>query len=223
MLAIYPRGSWQWLTGLLICVAGVVLGMWLLLVSRLLAFIRHAVTYYRLRSPVYRMPGWPNSADLAARIYHAQTFVNFSKLEAERNLSITIRLFNASMHTVEVQSVTGFLWYDVLSGEKAVHVAWEKRNASGKPLDSLDIEFEQRVPAGAVEALTCAIRERKIITFSFEQLRIDLRAADTGELVQARLWQGVSCGISELPVVIGRVVTVGNMVPAAWDASQLQP
>src|SRR5690242_12815885 len=121
-LAIYPPGSWQWLCGLLICIVGLVVGIWLLLVPRIVAFVRNGLAQYRLRWPIERKLGWPHFVDLAARIHHVRSYVDFRSLESERTFQVTLKLLNSSAYKLRIESVTGHTQHDGMGSSQPLDI-----------------------------------------------------------------------------------------------------
>jgi hypothetical protein len=222
-LVMYPPGSWRWLCGLLICIVGLGVGIWLLLVPTLVAFVRNGLAQHRLRWPIERKRGWPHVVPLAGRIHHVRSLVDFRSLESERNFQITLKLLNSSAYNLQIESVIGYTKHDGIGGSQPLDIAWRAGSNSVGPLSEFDVVFDQRLPSEAVPLVAAIFREGKFLSVILHDVHVMVRAAETGERTEAKLWDGITCVISPHPVVIGVTVTATASVNVGWSGSRIEP
>jgi hypothetical protein len=205
--------------GMLLCAVGVLL----LVPRRRFVDLWGRITQYEFYWPLRRKRGWPHSADLASRIYHARSFVDFSNLENDNSFTVTVISFNSCPFGLEVDSVSGFTHGEWLVGSKAVDIAWVGAPTKAAPLAELSVTFEQRVPASATEGLRAAFASGKNMSIMLDAVRIVVRAPETGERAQLSLWEGFICGISATPAFLSKTVTATARISINHNSLQARP
>jgi hypothetical protein len=163
---------------------------------------------YRLRWPIERRKERPG---LAQMVPHIRTYIYFDQFKDKNIIGFCFVLFNATLDTLFIESVTGTILYDHLGSDPPPPFAWKHDNSHNllRPLDSYNIEIEQRIsPRAANDLSNDLFEQRKVVTFRFERVIITLTFKRTGERAQARLWQGAACTIPNAPIAIGPVVSI---------------
>src|SRR3984957_17225943 len=100
--------------GMLLCAVGVLL----LVPRRRIVDLWGRITQYEFYWPLRRKRGWPHSADLASRIYHARSFVDFSNLENDN--SFTVRSFPSTRAHLGLRSI-------VYPASRMVNGLWDRK------------------------------------------------------------------------------------------------
>jgi len=139
------------------------------------------------------------------RICHVRSSVYFDQLEDEGLIRLTLEFLNASDEEVALESANGHLSYAGIN-EKELHpVAWLDgcQPPRAKPFDDLPINFQQNPPSWVIHFMLEQARNGKPFSIKFH-LQIKAKVLATGEVIELRPWDGVSCQIINLPVVTGR-------------------
>jgi hypothetical protein len=66
-------------------------------------------------------------------------------------------------------------------------------------------------------------REGKYLSVYLEHIHVMVRATETGERAEAKLWDGISCVISPHPVAFGVIVTATANIGVGWSGSRIEP
>jgi hypothetical protein len=222
-LAMYPPGSWQWLCGLLICIVGLGGVIGLLLIPTLIAFVRNGLAERRLRWPIERKLGWPHVVPLAGRIHHVRSYVDFRSLESERTFQVTLKLLNSSVYNLQIESVTGHTQHDGMGGSQPLDFAWKADGNRVRPLSEFDVTFDQRLPPEAVPLVAAMFREGKYLSVMLHHIHVTVRATETGERAEAKLWDGIPCVVSQHPVAFGVIVTAAANLGVERSGSRIEP
>jgi hypothetical protein len=149
------------------------------------------------------------------RICHVRSSVYFDKLEEDRLIRLVLEFLNASAEEIALESANGHLSYVGIKGisDKTLHpVTWpdERQPPRAKPFDDLPIEFHQSPPPESIQSLLEQAHSGKPFSIKFH-LQIKAKVLGTGEIVEIRSWDGVSCQTKGLPVVTGRIVSLVGM------------
>ena len=179
---------------------------------------------YFIQWPVGKRKGWPYTTDLAGWLYHAKTIANFDNLEADRGFRVTLFIFNASPHNLEISSVSGVTQFDALAGTRAPDIAWtSSRHNKVSPLNEFTVEFEQRMLPEAMARIKTNFDEGKVVSIMLAEVQISARAVETNEVAQIRLWDGIGCSIPTVPVVTGRIVSITASISTDWSGNRNTP
>lgn len=148
---------------------------------------------------------------LHMEIPHVRTSVYFDQLEDEGLIRLTLEFLNASADEISLESVKGHLSYS--GNEKELHqVIWldERKPPRAKSFDDLPITFQQSPPSWVSHFLLELARNGNPFSIKFH-LHTKAKVLATGEVVELRPWEGVSCQTKGLPVVTGRIISLTGM------------
>ena len=209
--------------GLLVCIVGLGVGIWLLFIPTLVALVRNCAKQFRLRWPIERKLGWPHVVPLAGRIHHVRSYVDFRSLENERTFQVTLKLLNSSAYNLQIESVTGHTQHDGMGGSQPLDIAWKSGSNSVGPLSEFEVTFDQRVPSEAAPLVATIFREGTNLSVILHDVHVMVRAVETGERAHARLWDGITCAVSPHPVAFGVTVVATAGIGAEWSGSRIEP
>jgi hypothetical protein len=145
------------------------------------------------------------------RICHVRSSVSFDQLEDEGLIRLTLEFLNASDEEVALESANGHLSYAGIN-EKELHpVAWLDgcQPPRAKPFDDLPINFQQTPPSWVIHFLLEQARSGKPFSIKFH-LQTKAKMLATGEVIELRPWDGVSCQTKNIPVVTGRLISLAG-------------
>ncbi len=152
-------------------------------------------------------PGGPTSR--VGCICHVRSSVYFDQLEDEGLIRLTLEFLNASAEEIALESANGHLSCAGIN-EKELHpVAWLDgcQPPRAEPFDDLPINFQQNPPSWVIHFLLEQARNGKPFSIKFH-LQIKAKVLATGEVIELRSWDGVSCQTKNMPVVTGRLVSL---------------
>jgi hypothetical protein len=168
-----------------------------------------------------RRKGWPHTAAISSRVYHARTYVYFDKME-HSILRVTFAFFNSSFEDIVVESVDGYLKYDGFGVVNYPPIGWPnalKTRDPTKALNELFVDLEQSLPPIVGPKMMEFLEGGGRLSIEFH-VRIMAKALIGGEHFQLQIWQGVTCKVPNDPVVDGRIVFI--YVPANAEVGATQ-
>jgi hypothetical protein len=214
--AILPRlrGSWRFLPATLVSIAAILfiaqalgfpnyIGIG---VSLFVLFAFLLVIWRTIRTP-HASSSIANQHDLASRIFHFRSEVNFRNLRDEHRITFTLSFFNASNEIIVLDDVTGSIAYNNFP-EAGVQPSPQlgQRKTDNGPLQAFEVAIEQHVSRELIDNLLNHLCGGEYITLSLEHLVVPMRSKSGSEPFSARLRQGIVCTRKQDVIVFEHLV-----------------
>jgi hypothetical protein len=196
--------KWGWILPAFLVFMGLIFLPWPL-ITHLPPQFRRAKSNWELQWPIQRKKGWPYNADLAARVFHVRSYAYFDHLESENQFRIVLFFLNATTEEIAIESVAGHL-----SGfTEYSPIGWldAHKPPNAPPFGEIEVNIQQHLPSATVHNILEQIKSGNSLSLEFH-LQIRARALRTGEVLELRPWDGVTCAKPEHPVITGRLLVV---------------
>jgi hypothetical protein len=142
----------------------------------------------------YRQKSAPRQIDLANRLFHFRSEVNFRNLRDERRITFTLSFLNATDYVIVLDDVTGAIAYDnFLDAGVQPSPQLGQRKTDNEPLQEFKVVLEQHVSRELADNLLERLCGGEPITVNLENLLVPVRSKSGSEPFFARLRQGIVC------------------------------
>ena len=125
----------------------------------------------------YRQKSAPRQIDLANRLFHFRSEVNFRNLRDERRITFTLSFLNATDYVIVLDDVTGAIAYDnFLDAGVQPSPQLGQRKTDNEPLQEFKVVLEQHVSRELADNLLERLCGGEPITINLENLLVPVRS-----------------------------------------------
>jgi hypothetical protein len=165
-----------------------------------------SLSYHRTKS--INSTAITQAISLVDLIYHARTFFYFDELDANGRIRGSLQFANLSAEEITVESVNGSFTYSGkdIGDIEISNISWPHaaKPPVVKPRTDFDVQFQSPITPTAIPNIWEHTNAPNRLVVAFK-VRIMVKAA-SGEVVQLRIWDGVTCQNPSVPVVTSRIV-----------------
>jgi hypothetical protein len=155
----------------------------------------------------YRQKNAPQQTDLANRIFHYGSEVDFCHLRDEHRITFTLTFINASNEFIVLDDVTGSIAYgNFLDAGVQPTPQLGQRKTDNAPLREFKVALEQHVSRELTDNLLNHLCGGQSITINLENLLVSMRSKSGSEPFSARLRQGIVCTRKQNVIVFEHLV-----------------